>query len=488
MQNATINYRPPRSLLPAFKDVTSPVISVMGPRGSGKSSFFSVRAGYVMQQQKPGRGGIRRSKGCVVRETYSKIETTVMETWKHWNDPTLLRSPVRYGMPHIHHLRFNDVDCEVMFLALDRPDDVGKLQSLEFSWIWFNEAANQPERIHFDTSFASLRFPPMSEGGPSAPQVMLDYNACDQDHWLYRLFEEQKVEGYRFIRQPPALVKDEMGPLISLEGTRYSINPEADNLDNLPPNYYRDATNGKSDAWIKVYLLNEYGFFESGRPVYGNYNDRIHFANHDLRAYPGLPLLIGLDFGSTPCIVLAQFSPKGQLRVLDEILPDFERGMDLRTLIETRLKPWLAMHYANIPVHGWGDPNGIKRNDNDGRHCFHILAGCGFKNVRPAPFPRRNITARVDAVDKYLTGLAGGEPRFLLSKRCRMLRAGFMGKYQYGKGANQNEPVGNGYDHIQDALQYLCLGLQKEHGEDQNLTARYANVDRYNQGLQTYVN
>ena len=39
----------------------------------------------------------------------------------------------------------NDLDLEVIFLALDRPEDVKKLLSLELTGIWINEAREIPK-------------------------------------------------------------------------------------------------------------------------------------------------------------------------------------------------------------------------------------------------------------------------------------------------------------------------------------------------------
>lgn len=488
------HYTPPKSFrvkgsrgeAPLFADTDHSCLAVMGPRGSGKSSGWTNRCRWQMENQKPGRGGIRYSRGCVVRSTYSLLETTTMKTWTNWIRPEEYRAPIRYGMPHTHHLRFNDVDCEVMFLALDRPDDVKKLQSLEFSWIWFNEAAEQTTQDHFDMSFASLRFPPMSEGGPTAPLVMLDYNACDTEHWLYRLFEEKSVPSYRLVKQPPAVLQDDTGPIVSLEGTRYRVNPEADNLDGVGEQYYINAANGKRDAWIKVFLGNEYGFIEQGKAVYTNYADSVHYAGTDLPVYTGLPILVGVDFGNTPVIIVAQQVPgSGQLRILDEILPDFERGSNIRELVRTRFKPWLANNAPNSRVIGWGDPSGVKRNESDGRTAYMELKDLGFSDIKPAPFPKENFTARRLAVDGYLSRLISGKPAILLSRRVRMLRAGFLGRYVYA--TNSDAVVDNNYTHGHDGLQYLCLGLDKQRAGGAEMAARYSGIERYNDSLQKYV-
>ncbi|MGB1505044.1 MAG: hypothetical protein ACPHDT_06115, partial [Acidimicrobiales bacterium] len=51
---------------------------------------------------------------------------------------------------------------------------------------------------------------------------------------------------------------------------------KAENLANLPEDYYRRGLQGKSDDWIKVNLGNEYGFVSAGKPVHPLYTDSIH--------------------------------------------------------------------------------------------------------------------------------------------------------------------------------------------------------------------
>ncbi|MDE2096910.1 MAG: phage terminase large subunit [Patescibacteria group bacterium] len=493
---ATLNraYTPPRSLDPSFfSDTESLVQAVKGPVGSGKTSACVMRCFQLMQQQRPGPDGVRRSRGCVVRASYSRLDTTTLNTWRQWIPENVFRAPIKMTMPREQHLRFamNDgtsVDCQVYFLALETIGDIEKLKSLELTWIWFHEATEILEQV-FDVATDRIkRFPRQEDGGSNCWKIMLDYNPPDQEHWLYKTFEVMKPKGYRLWNQPAALIKDDSGPLVSVNGTRYRVNPLADNLEHLDATYYDIGK--KSDRFVRIYYLNEYGFAENTTPVYEAYNDRMHYAGRELAVYERLPLLMGVDFGMTPAAVLAQFSPRGQLRVLDEVLPDFERGMGIRQFILTRLKPHIAQHYPGLTIRGWGDPNGVKRSDANERTCFDELNspdGFGRGSFRPAPFQRHNLSARTQAVTNHLTRLIDGEPAFLLSSRCPMVRAGFLGKYHFARfekagqsGRTAEEPVKNDHSHPHDALQYLCQGIEGRKTED-TWAQTAAAVERYNQ-------
>ena len=72
---------------------------------------------------------------------------------------------------------------EVLFLALDRPDDIEKLLSLELTGVWINEAREVAKAIVDGATMRVGRFPSMKDGGPTWYGVIADTNAPDEDHW-----------------------------------------------------------------------------------------------------------------------------------------------------------------------------------------------------------------------------------------------------------------------------------------------------------------
>jgi hypothetical protein len=71
--------------------------------------------------------------------------------------------------------------------------------------------------------------------------------------------------------------------------------------------------------------------------------------------------------------------------------------------------------------------------------------------------------ARKMAVDEFLCKLVDGQPAFILSPNCTMLRKGFNGGYRRKKvpGMEEyyDEPEKNVYSHYHDALQYLSMSI-----------------------------
>jgi hypothetical protein len=81
------------------------------------------------------------------------------------------------------------------------------------------------------------------------------------------------------------------------------------------------------------------------------------------------------------------------------------------------------------------------------------------------PAPTNDPTKRIDAVNSYIIKLVDGEPGYLLSKSCQMLRKGKIGGYQYkrvqvsGEARFKDKPDKNKYSHPADAEQYMALGF-----------------------------
>jgi hypothetical protein len=138
-----------------------------------------------------------------------------------------------------------------VFLALDGPDAEVKLRGLEVTWGWVNEAREIPKSVFNFLLGRVGRFPPMREGGPTWSGVFCDSNAWDADHWL-----SQDIAGWRVFKQPGGVTWD---------GKAWVPNPAAENLINLPAGYYQRQLAGQTEAWIRVYLANEYGFSIDGK-------------------------------------------------------------------------------------------------------------------------------------------------------------------------------------------------------------------------------
>ncbi len=452
-----------------FHGSDSFVRGIMGPVGSGKSVACCIELVYRAMQQEPGHDGVRRFRAAAIRNSYPELKTTTIKTWQEWFPDEVC--PINWGAPITAKMnlpappteKFPDgttMEFELWFLALDRPKDVKKLLSMELTMAWINEARELPLVILEGVTMRVGRYPAKRQGNLTFTGVILDTNPPDDDHWWYNIAEIKRPQGYKFWRQPGALVKssDEGGQVV------YLPNPEAENVTNQPLGYkyWTQMVHGKSQEWIKSYVLGQYATVYDGKPIYNEYNDAIHCAEEDLEVMRGLTLYIGLDFGRTPAAALFQLSTTGQVRVLDEIVSE---DMGVRRFIRDLLKPKLNNEYGDMNIRLWGDPSGAYGAQTEESTCMTILEEEGLP-TEPAstqePIARREAVAEV-----LLKTDVDSEPGFILSPRCKFLRKGFNGAFMYervqvvGEERYKDKPKKNIFSHVHEALQYGVLMIRE---------------------------
>lgn len=447
------------------------VRGIMGPVGSGKSVGCVMEIWRLAYQQAPDAKGVRRTRFAIIRNTYGELKQTTIKTWQQWvpDDicPIVYDSPIRGLLKVAHPDGKTSVEAEILFVALDKPKDVKKLLSLELTGAWINEAREIPFSIVLAVRQRVGRYPAKIVAPLTQASVLMDTNPPDTDHWWYTLAEDRKTPGagdesepispadWYFVKQPPALLKIAPG--------RYLPHPAAENVDNQPLgySYWTDQVSGASEEWIKVYLLGQYGYVVEGKLVYPEYRDDVHCAETALAPVPGLPLLLGWDFGLTPACVVGQLTLRGTLRVIDEFCAE---GMGIQQFARHAVAPQLATRYPNFDlandIIGAGDPAGADPAQTDETTCFQELTEAGFRMV---PAHTNFFLPRREAVASFMTRMDGGAPSFQLSPRCSKLRKGFLGGYHYrrvqvpGKQIYRDEPDKDEFSHPHDALQYLSL-------------------------------
>ena len=383
----------------------------MGPFGSAKSSACVMEIIRRANEQTPGPDGIRRSRWGVVRNSYTQLKDTTIKTFHDWFPPKLFGE---YRVTDHSYLitKFPGVHLEVLFRALDRPDQVSNLLSLELTGAWFNEAREIPITIIDAMDGRIGRYPSGRDGGASWYGMIFDSNPPDEDSTLYKRFEIIRPDNWKIFKQPSGL------------------SVHAENTKHLPKDYYKNLAKGKDEMYKRIYIDGQYGYLVSGKPVFQSFRDNIHVAPHQLEPQKGLDVLCGFDFGLQPSCIIAQITPLGQLRILDELVSD---GMGLRQFCENQLLPLLRLKYFGMNVMGFGDPSGTSRAPTDESTCFEVLQSpeVGLRNVVPAP--TNAILPRVAAVENFLNRMYAGEPSFILSPNCHYLRKAMNGGYHYEK-------------------------------------------------------
>lgn len=449
-----ISYHPPGAVAAAFHKSNKFVRGIMGCFGSGKSSTCCFEILLRGLAQAP-YNGVRKSRWAAIRNTYPELKTTTIKTWQDWFGDI---SSIKWDTPISSKIYIKDIgdgtalEIEVLFLALDRPEDIGKLKSLELTGAWMNEASELPYDILSVLTARVGRYPSKRNGGYTWTGIILDTNPPDDDHWWYKQAEEEKHDDWEFFRQPGGLYKSKDG---------YHPNPLAENIHNLPGGYqyYLNQIAGKTEDWIKVFILAEYGSTMSGKPVYPEYNDKIHYSENELKPIMGLPIMAAFDFGLTPACVFGQMTPKGQLIILKELVSE---DMGIRQFYTEVVRPVIVNEYRNFRIDAVGDPAGNIRAQTDEKTCMQELLELGLPCE---PAITNEFIARRESVAFFLTRLAGGAASFLLDPSCKMLRKSFNGGYRYERvqasgNRYKDRPVKDKFSHISDALQYLCLQMR----------------------------
>lgn len=456
-----IRYTPPGPVAAAFHKSEAFVRGIKGPVGSGKSSTCVMEILKHTLKQQP-FNGVRRARWAVIRNTYPELKSTTIKTWETWFNSDI--APIKWDTPITSTMKIRDcgdgngLELEVIFLALDKATETGKLRSLELTGAWINEASEVPKEVFDMVTQRVGRYPAKTMGGPTHPCVILDTNPPDDDHWYYKFAEEETPDNWEFFDQPGGLLRyqDEYGNF------QYKPNPDAENIFNLTQgyNYYLNMIGGKQDDWIKVFVLGQYGTTADGKPVYPEYNDKVHTADGPVEANRQLPLFLGWDFGLTPACIIGQVTPLGQLVILKELIAE---DMGIRQFAAEIVKPILLNEYQGMRLISRGDPAGVNRSQVDERTCYQELLEVG---INSEPAETNDFIPRRESVAFFLNRMAGGEPGFILSPECKTLRKGFIGGYRYERlkvagERYRDRPVKDKFSHPHDALQYLCLAARE---------------------------
>ena len=430
---------------------------VLGAIGSGKSVGMCAEVVRLASKQAKSQDGLRHSRWAIVRNTQKELKNTTIKTWMDWYGDFGIFNKSEMTF----HFELNDIRCEILFLGLDRPDQLKSLLSLELSGAFINEAREvQPEVI--TTIMSRLgRYPSMRDDvGCSDPRLIMDSNFPSEDSFLYNRFEEDVPEGWELFKQPAPLNK------------HGKLRKKAENRQNLPAEYYLSMMAGQKLDWLRVHRDCEYGFLMDGKAVYPEYKDGIHVIN-DYVPDKNRPIYIGVDYGRTPVAVLAQKDSFGRIIIFDE-LQCWDMGA---TRFSVMLYTKLSTEYEGFPVEtGWGDPAGDDRSQVDDRTPMQIMNKNG---VPMRSSPSQDPYVRIEALRAPMEKMYDGEPAFRITPNCKMLRKALMGGYMYkrvqvsGTPRYSTKPDKNEYSHVADASQYLMVGLGEATGLIRNKNSNF---------------
>lgn len=457
------------------------ISGIMGPYGSAKTTSCFQKIIWITMWQRPGKDGVRRSRGCVIRETYAQLKANVMDDFFSWFPKTKdnfngddMVSKLKLDIPG-----WGKLEIEILWRALgeeNKPEKVFK--GMQLTWLWLNEG----DTLHRAVLKFGLprvgRFPKAKDGGCAWSGIFLDMNAPDVDNWTYELLVE-KNDG---------LTDRQRDEFRKIYGANFGINfhrqpggrdPNAENLDNLPPGYYDRLMIGANDNDIRRFVDNEFGAVRNGQPVFPEFIDSFHVAINDLAVAEGIELCMAIDGGATPAAVFGQKMPTGEIRILDELVifnDDEDRQLQSMgpTAFGKACREFVNERFPNARISVvWSDPAsayGETEGEDDLTWLDDFSLAFGMK-AKPAPVKGNRLKGpqgRLEIVRDLLVNNVAGRPGLILSPACRFLRRGFNNGYvivrvarSNGTGLWKDEPLKNDFSHVQDALQYLVAGLNK---------------------------
>lgn len=440
----TIKYTPPPTVRDFILDHLPGKLFydfIVGPYGSGKTTGLFFKLVYMAKKQEKDLDGVRRSRCVIVRNTAPMLRDTTIVSWNYWfkageagdwkaSDKTFI-------------LKFDDVECEVLFRPLDTPDDVRRVLSLEVTFAILDEFVEIPRQIVEALSGRVGRFPAAKDGGATNWGMWGASNPSTEDNWWYDHLHTALPRNVKYFHQPSGRSED------------------AENTENLRPGYYADLEIGKSEEWVKQFIDAEWGFSAAGKPVVPTFKPDLHISKSELKFNPNLPLVFGFDPGyAGTAAIFGQEDLHGRLLVFGEVLA---QNMGAERFIQEKLRPYIRARFPDAKVICAPDPAAANRAQTDERAVVDII-----KRYFPAkPETNNRLSLRLNAIEHYTTKLVEVGPALQIDeKHCPTLVRALKGGWRWEMDTKRDQmkdaaPEKNQYSHPGDAYGYLSRYFHK---------------------------
>lgn len=450
-----LDYTPPPTVARFMDDDGSLVRVVVGPVGSGKSMGAIMELLRRSAQQVP-YNNTRFTRWALIRNTLQQLRQTVLADVQQYLGPAVhyyvtdSTIQVRGVLPDGTKLH-----SDWILLPLDTKDDVRRLLSMQLTGAWINELREVPIDIVSGLLGRLGRYPSKAMGGPTWFGLIGDTNPWDTDSPYHDRLVLNPDPKWTLYHQP--------------SGT----GPNAENVENLPPGYYENLGGDRDQDWVSVHVDSEWGVSNAGQAVFRkSFHAPTHVRDMKVVVNPNRPLMIGLDFGRTPCALIGQLDNFGRLLIFKEIVTE---GMGLIQMLEEHLKPVLFSDpFSGRRVFIVADPAGRQKSQITEETPFDVLKEQGFLAY---PASTNAIEPRLLAVERLLRSTISGAPALQINREgCPTLIYAMGNKYRYRKrrdGQLEDNPEKlHPWSDVADGLQYMCLGTQA------NLVGRVMRRDR----------
>lgn len=324
----------------------------------------------------------------------------------------------------IYTLKFNDVHAEWMFRSLDTPEDIQRLLSLQLTGFFGEEVREMPLKLMLEAQTRLRRFPRRQDVADYWSGMICATNPPEIDSEWYKLMEHlPQVDD-----EPDSIVP------VAMFKQPSAMSPEAENLEYLHPDYYKDLMKGKSEDWINTNIHNLYSKSQFGKPVYEKSFQYDRRVKKNLPIDPFLPVVVGVDAARNPAMVFMQLGRDGKLRKLREAVGS---DMSMKTFIAQKLTPVVKNYFPSNPLVFIGDPSWIRQGDGDDNSSKkelkkHFVTGMPDSGNAVKCASTNDPTARINALDEpFRNWWPDGEPGVEYDEECKVLVASLRSKYRY---------------------------------------------------------
>lgn len=460
----------------AFHNSDAYIKLVDGPYGGGKSTICASDLFYNALAQPPAPDGKRYSRWGVIRATYKMLKETtrnsILEVFPTTDDKDFLNLGGNGPITGLYKLPLPDgteVRAEFQLVAMGAADHIERFKSANWTGCWINEAESVPYDIFTFVTSRIGRYPPANMGGIRWSGIIADFNRPPVGHYLHNLMDsgvlqvsEDESFAIETFHQPPAAFRRESEDGI----VYYEVNDEAENLENLKggKSYYYNQIAlreqaGRTDEIEHLFCMLDVPV-RDGKPVFPNFDRRIHVAPHPITPEPNQLTVIGYDTsGIHPAAAFWQ-KIGNKWCMTDEL---YGSEMGILDFISVGLLPLLNDRYRGCKAVVSFDPADT-RNSWNLVSPARALEEVGIFTDRP---PTNKPKERIIAVERLMDRVSGG---MMISPHCTMAIGAMSGGYKYRRhklkggitDVYSTTPDKDSEDsHIADAIQYAALYIMK---------------------------
>jgi hypothetical protein len=477
-----IAFDPPGPIGDKYIFGMEPIEFIMGPVGSAKTTCSIFRIIAFSMRMPVCSDGVIRSRGMVLHDNFRALYRTALPSlWQFFpkGSPGVTFEGGQ-DRPFLMTLRFITPRGQRMQIILDgfgiKADTMENLlrgYQANFGWCVEADLLDKEVPPFAYSRVAQGRYPgrgKLKDPNAEVPgSVWGDLNPPLVSSWIHEDFVEAPREGYVLHRQPSGLSVD-------AENRKYTRLEDYQKMSKvLPPDKVRRMVKG------------EFGTQGDGALVYPEYDWDIHCAKEPLQPLD-LPLLFGADAGGSPALVIGQYTPKGHMRWLAELVT--QPGTGVGRFAEM-LIALLQSKFRGLPIaHAWGDPSAFYGADRvAGELSFMETLGKAL-NLNILPTPTNDPSVRQESVAWLLRQRCDGDgvPYFQHCPTMKVILGGFQGSFLIDKNkydtADTVRFTKNKWSHVHEGGQYLCYGVRGHAGviNDAARAGRAGNVTPISSG------